>query len=109
VKLHIVIPALVLGLIAAEAADAGKSAATARTKEPDPTFAPVTDDPTLPRVQLIQVLASHGYMGAAKSVMAMFGVEAGPVRLPNGNPTAQQVKELRAKLEAMGFFEWIRR
>jgi N-acetylneuraminate lyase len=60
-------------------------------------------------VQIIQVLVGYGYMGAAKAVMAMLGVDVGPARLPNGNPTPQQVKELRAKLEAMGFFEWIRR
>lgn len=60
-------------------------------------------------VQIIQILVGYGYMGAAKAVMTMLGVDVGPARLPNGNPTPQQVKELRAKLEAMGFFEWIRR
>jgi N-acetylneuraminate lyase len=58
-------------------------------------------------VQLIQLLAGHGYMGAAKAVMAMVGVDVGPARLPHGNPTASQVKELRAQLEALGFFDWI--
>ncbi|MBI5385246.1 MAG: dihydrodipicolinate synthase family protein [Verrucomicrobia bacterium] len=59
-------------------------------------------------VQLIQLLAGYGYMGAAKAVMKMVGVEVGPARLPNSNPSAEQVKELRAKLDAMGFFDWVR-
>jgi N-acetylneuraminate lyase len=58
-------------------------------------------------VQLIQLLAGYGYMGAAKAVMGMVGVDVGPARLPHGNPTAAQVKELRARLEVLGFFDWI--
>ncbi len=58
-------------------------------------------------MQLIQLLIGYGYMGAAKAVMGILGVDVGPARLPNGNLTAEQVKELRARLEAMGFFDWI--
>jgi N-acetylneuraminate lyase len=58
-------------------------------------------------VRLIQLLASYGYMGAAKAVMSMLGVPVGPARLPNGNLSAEQVTELRAKLDALGFFEWV--
>jgi N-acetylneuraminate lyase len=58
-------------------------------------------------VQIVQLLAGLGYMGAAKAVMEMLGVEVGPARLPNTNPTPEQARELRARLEAMGFFEWI--
>lgn len=60
-------------------------------------------------VQIIHALVGYGYMGAAKAVMAMLGVDVGPARLPNGNLAPQQVKELRAKLETMGFFEWIKK
>jgi len=60
-------------------------------------------------VQMIQVLVSHGFMGAAKAVMAMLGVDVGPARLPNGSLTAEQAAKLRADLEQIGFFEWIRR
>jgi N-acetylneuraminate lyase len=60
-------------------------------------------------VQLIGLLASHGYLGAAKAVMGMLGVEVGPARLPNGNPTAAQLTQLRRELESLGFFDWIRR
>jgi len=59
-------------------------------------------------VCLIRLLASYGYMGAAKAVMGMLGVPVGPARLPNATPTAAQVGELRAALETLGFFDWIR-
>ncbi len=58
-------------------------------------------------VQLIQLLVSYGYMGAAKAVMGMLDVPVGPARLPNGNLSAEQVTELRCQLDAMGFFEWV--
>lgn len=59
-------------------------------------------------VQLVQLLSGYGFMGAAKTLMGFLGVEVGPARLPNGNLRAEQVKELRGKLEAMGFFEWVK-
>ena len=59
-------------------------------------------------VRLIQLLASHGYMGAAKAVMKMLGVDVGPARLPSGNPSPEQTAKLRAALDAMGFFDWIK-
>ena len=58
--------------------------------------------------RLVQLLAGIGFMGAAKAVMRMLGVEVGPARLPNGNPTAAQFTELRSSLETMGYFDWIR-
>ncbi len=59
-------------------------------------------------VRLIQLLASVGYMGAAKAVMGMLGVPVGPARLPNGTLSMDQVSSLRGKLEEMGFFEWVK-
>ena len=59
-------------------------------------------------VQLIQLLARYGYMGAAKAVMKMIGVEVGPARLPNASLTAEQAAKLRGELETMGFFDWIK-
>lgn len=56
-------------------------------------------------VKLIQLLAGIGYMGAAKAVMGMLGVPVGPARLPNGNPTEEQLSYLRTQLEAMSFFD----
>ncbi len=58
-------------------------------------------------VQLIALLASHGYMGAAKATMKMLGVDVGPARLPNGNLDAVQQAALRASLEQLGFFDWV--
>lgn len=59
-------------------------------------------------VQLIKLLAGYGYFAAAKQVMRMLGVDVGPARLPMANLTDDQVKDLRAKLEALGFFDWIK-
>lgn len=58
-------------------------------------------------VQLIRILASFGYMGAAKALMKMLGVDVGPARLPNGNPSPDQRKDLRRQLDELGFFAWI--
>jgi N-acetylneuraminate lyase len=57
--------------------------------------------------RLVQLLSRHGYMGAAKAVMKMLGVDVGPPRLPNVALTAGQAKELRGELGGMGFFEWL--
>lgn len=59
-------------------------------------------------VQLIRKLAGYGYMGAAKSVMGMLGVPAGPARLPHARLTDDAASRLRGELETMGFFDWIR-
>ena len=59
-------------------------------------------------VELVQLLAGAGFMGAAKAVMGMLGVDVGPARLPNGNPTPGQLFSLRNALETMGFFDWIK-
>jgi N-acetylneuraminate lyase len=60
-------------------------------------------------VQLIALLASRGYMGAAKATMQMLGVDVGPARLPNGSLNAEQQAVLRADLEQLGFFDWVKR
>jgi N-acetylneuraminate lyase len=60
-------------------------------------------------VQLVEVLNRYGFMGAAKSVMGMLGVPVGPPRLPNEALSQERQAELRAELEATGFFEWIER
>jgi N-acetylneuraminate lyase len=58
-------------------------------------------------VQLVATLAPRGYMGAAKAVMKMLGVDVGPARLPSGNLSTEQQTTLRADLEKLGFFAWI--
>lgn len=57
---------------------------------------------------LARLLASFGYMPAAKAVMGLLGVPVGPARLPETNLTAAQHEELHCKLEEMGFFQWVR-
>ncbi len=59
-------------------------------------------------VQMIQLLASFGYMGAAKAVMDMLGVPVGPPRLPNSNLSNEQKADLRSKLENLHFFDWVK-
>jgi len=59
-------------------------------------------------VQCIRLLASFGFMGAAKATMKMLGVDVGPARLPQGNPTPEQAVKLQSSLENLGFFDWIR-
>lgn len=59
-------------------------------------------------LQLIDVLASFGFMGAAKALMGMLGVDVGPARLPNTNLTTEQTKSLKRSLDELGFFEWVR-
>jgi N-acetylneuraminate lyase len=59
-------------------------------------------------VRLVRLLGGFGYMGAAKATMAMLGVDVGPARLPNGTLTAEEQVRLRAGLERLGFFDWVR-
>lgn len=59
-------------------------------------------------VRMVAVLAGKGYMGAAKAVMKMLGVDVGPARLPQGNLTPELEAALRSELDALGFFDWIR-
>ncbi|HEY5915137.1 MAG TPA: dihydrodipicolinate synthase family protein [Verrucomicrobiae bacterium] len=58
-------------------------------------------------VRLVKLLAGYGYMGAAKVVMKMLGVDVGPARLPLGNLSSDQVLRLRKELDQLGFFDWI--
>lgn len=58
-------------------------------------------------VELVALLVRFGFMGAAKAVMTMLGVPVGSPRLPNSSLTGEQVRELRASLASLGFFDWI--
>lgn len=62
----------------------------------------------LKSTRLISLLARYGYMGAAKAVMAMLGVDVGPARLPNASLTPEQITSLRGELETLGFFDWLK-
>lgn len=56
-------------------------------------------------VQIIKLLASYGYMGAAKATMKMLGVDVGPTRLPNASLSPGQAAKLEEQLERLGFFD----
>jgi N-acetylneuraminate lyase len=58
--------------------------------------------------EIVRLLSGYGYMGAAKAVMTMLGVDVGLARLPNSSLSAAQADELRGRLESLGFFDWIR-
>lgn len=58
--------------------------------------------------QLVHLLASFGFMPAAKAVMGFLGVPVGPARLPYANLNPTQHAALHEALERLGFFEWIR-
>ena len=58
-------------------------------------------------VQLIALLVSRGFIGAAKATMQILGVDVGPARLPNTSLNAEQQATLRTDLEQLGFFDWI--
>jgi N-acetylneuraminate lyase len=59
-------------------------------------------------LRLVRVLAARGYMGSAKALMGMLGVDVGPARLPNSTLSSEQIIDLRRELEELGAFEWIR-
>jgi N-acetylneuraminate lyase len=57
--------------------------------------------------RLVQLLSGFGYVAAAKAVVSMLGVDVGPPRLPHTPLAAGQASELRDRLTALGFFDWI--
>ncbi len=48
-------------------------------------------------------LNAYGYMGAAKAVMNILGVDVGPARLPVESLNAVQAERLPTELEQLGF------
>jgi N-acetylneuraminate lyase len=60
-------------------------------------------------VELIQLLARFGFPAAAKFVMALVGVDCGPVRPPLSDLSAEDQAELRNRLDEAGYFDtWLR-
>jgi len=59
-------------------------------------------------VQLVELLARGGFTGPSKAVMGMLGIEVGRARLPQANPSPDEVRTLRQQLEQLGFFDWVR-
>ena len=58
-------------------------------------------------LQMIETIATHGYMHSAKAVMAWAGVDCGPARPPLPQGDVSELNTLRDELESLGFFDWI--
>jgi N-acetylneuraminate lyase len=57
-------------------------------------------------IAMVDAVASSGYMGTSRAVMARLGVPVGPARPPHGNPTTAEVDAVMARLARIGFGEW---
>jgi N-acetylneuraminate lyase len=55
---------------------------------------------------MIDTMVRFGGQPAGKAIMKLIGIDCGPVRLPMRALTGAQETELRAALEAQGFFEF---
>ena len=58
-------------------------------------------------VQLVRALNGCGGRPGLKPMMALIGIDCGPHRLPQRDPMRGQMEELRQRLEALGFYQWI--
>ncbi len=56
--------------------------------------------------EMIRTIANYNYMPAAKSVMAMVGVDCGPARPPLRTLSRESRGNLKQDLEKIGFFDW---
>ena len=56
---------------------------------------------------MIEVMFRTCGRASLKTMMAMVGIDCGPVRRPLEPATGEQVAALRKKLTAMGWFEWV--
>ncbi len=56
--------------------------------------------------RMVDIQVRHGGIPAFKATMALIGLDCGPVRLPQRALSPGQVAEMRAELEAIGFFGW---
>jgi N-acetylneuraminate lyase len=55
-------------------------------------------------IRLVRLLSRHGYMGAAKALMGLLGIDCGPVRPPLRALAASEAAELRRELEESGLW-----
>ncbi|MEZ5300214.1 MAG: dihydrodipicolinate synthase family protein [Verrucomicrobiales bacterium] len=57
--------------------------------------------------RVIDALFAECGRAGLKTMMKMVGVDCGPARLPQRQPTPAQEAALRARLESMGFYDWM--
>lgn len=60
----------------------------------------------LQAVQMIHVMLKYPFLAALKWLLGLYGVPCGGCRLPQGNLSSEQAAQVRAELDALGFFEW---
>ena len=56
--------------------------------------------------EMIDMFKARDYIPTAKAVMALVGVDCGPVRPPLKRLSKGKIDQLRLDLDAMGFFNW---
>lgn len=57
--------------------------------------------------EMVRVILQYRGLASQKAVMAMIGLDCGPTRLPVPGLTEHEAADLRNKLTAIGFFDWI--
>ncbi len=57
-------------------------------------------------IAMVDAVASSGFMGTAKALMARLGVPVGPARPPHVNPRTDEVDALVRTLATLGFETW---
>ena len=59
-------------------------------------------------IKLIRLLASYGFMSAARATMNFLGIDLGPARLPNKELSAENRTKLKNDLDKLEFFSWLK-
>jgi N-acetylneuraminate lyase len=59
-------------------------------------------------VRMIRTIYRYPFHPAMKQILGMLGIDSGPCRLPLPSVRPGEVEQLRADLDALGFFDWCR-
>lgn len=59
-------------------------------------------------VQMVRTIAQWPFHSAMKEILKMLGEDCGSCRLPQPRLSSEQTTDLRAALDAIGFFDWAR-
>ena len=58
-------------------------------------------------LEMLEAMLGTCGRASLKAMMSMVGIDCGPARRPVEPATSEQLSELRRRLEAMGWFEWV--
>ncbi len=58
-------------------------------------------------LEMLEAMLGTCGRASLKAMMSMVGIDCGPARRPVEPATSEQLSDLRKRLEAMGWFEWI--